>query len=263
MTPKDDMVFFDEPGLFRPEADEVHISTVFTWDISRSQYLKECWSQYYPMVKVGGPAYGDPGGEFEPGKYIKPGVTITSRGCPNKCGFCLVPEREGNIRELEIYPGNIIQDNNILACSKEHLKKVFAMLKEQRDIIFLGGLEASRVTDWIAEELDKLRIDELWFACDNDNSIEPLRKATEKLKRKNSHKLRCYVLCGYGDQTIPQAENRLRQVYELGFMPFGQLYQPAHQFIEYPQEWKEFIRKWSRPAIIRVRMEKTGGYVDE
>lgn len=41
MTPTDDMVAFDEPGLFRPEADEVHISTVFTWDIPKAEYLKK------------------------------------------------------------------------------------------------------------------------------------------------------------------------------------------------------------------------------
>ena len=33
MTPDDDMAFVGQPGLFRPDTDEVHISVTFTWDI--------------------------------------------------------------------------------------------------------------------------------------------------------------------------------------------------------------------------------------
>lgn len=113
-TPIDDMAFIGAPPLDRPEADEVHISCAFTWDQPKAEDLKMAWSQYYPVVKVGGPAYDDPCDGFTPGQYLKPGITITSRGCNNHCPWCLVPEREGKIRELAICPGNKIQDNNLL-----------------------------------------------------------------------------------------------------------------------------------------------------
>jgi hypothetical protein len=32
-------------------------------------------------VKVGGPAFSAPGGDFIPGRYMKRGYVITSRGC--------------------------------------------------------------------------------------------------------------------------------------------------------------------------------------
>ena len=81
---------------------------------------------------VGGPAFGAGGRIFKPGLYVKHGVTFTSRGCPNKCRFCLVPALEGKIQVLPIRSGNIVQDNNLLACPQGHLNQVFKMLKTQK-----------------------------------------------------------------------------------------------------------------------------------
>ncbi len=53
-TPNDDMAFFDVPGMFRPEADEVHVSCTFSWDIHRAEMLYNAWSEHYPVVKIGG-----------------------------------------------------------------------------------------------------------------------------------------------------------------------------------------------------------------
>ncbi|KKL15662.1 hypothetical protein LCGC14_2503320, partial [marine sediment metagenome] len=113
-TPIDEMALSGEPGLFSPEADEVHICCVFTWDIPKAERLQAAWSQYYKTVRIGGPAYGSPLGPFIPGQYIKPGVTFTTRGCNMKCYWCLVPSREGRLQTLDFPPGYIIQDNNLL-----------------------------------------------------------------------------------------------------------------------------------------------------
>jgi hypothetical protein len=77
----------------------------FTWHKSEAERIAESWATYYKTVKVGGPAYEDPGTDFVPGMYLKTGCTITSRGCPKKCGWCAVPTREGAVRELPIKPG--------------------------------------------------------------------------------------------------------------------------------------------------------------
>src|SRR3989304_2567118 len=84
-TPTDDMAFVGDPPLFRPEADEIHVSATFTWDIAEAQRLAQAWSWHYSNVRLGGPAFGDPGGPFVPGRYIKNGVVMTSRGCPFGC----------------------------------------------------------------------------------------------------------------------------------------------------------------------------------
>jgi hypothetical protein len=101
-TPDDGLAFVGDPPLFRPEADEVHVSCCFTWDRPEAERLARAWANCGYKVRVGGPAYDAPAGDFAPGVYVKTGMTITSRGCIRRCPFCLVPKREGKLRTLPI-----------------------------------------------------------------------------------------------------------------------------------------------------------------
>jgi len=124
------------------------------------------------------------------------------------------------------------------------------MLKNQKSIHFTGGLESSRVTSKIAEELRGLRIKELWLACDYHNALKPLKIAVEKLKRVGftRNHLRCYCLIG---KDMNEEESRLREIWDIGCIPFAQLYRDRENTINYSKEWKRFQRMWSRPAIMR------------
>lgn len=255
-TPDDAYAFVGDPPmeLWRPEADEVNVSCTFTWDKMKAERLADAWSQYY-TVKLGGPAIEPHNGEFIPGRYIMQGVTFTSRGCKNNCLHCLVPEREGKLREIKNFaPGYIIQDNNLLQCSHEHISKVFDMLKVQRRAaIFSGGLDPTLIDDWVVEKLGNIRIDQLFLAADTKAALEPLRNAVEKLKPLNlgRDKLRCYTLIGHND-SVNQATERLEAVWRIGCMPFAQLFQPPDKWIEYPPEWKKLARIWERPAATKA-----------
>jgi len=254
-TPTDPYAFVGDPPFdsWRPKADIVHISVTFTWDIDEAERLRYAWWQYYPHVAIGGPALNsDIARPFIAGQYIKQGVTFTSRGCNNHCSHCLVPEREGRLRVLDIMPGHIIQDNNLLQCPRDHIGYVFSMLRSQkRAITFSGGLQSSLVNDYIVEQLQTIPIKELFLACDTKEAIKPLRKATQKLSALDRNKLRCYVMIGK-DETISEAEDRLEQVWEAGCLPFSQLYQPPDKYIEYPLEWTKLNWKWSRPAAMKA-----------
>ena len=60
-----------------------------------------------------------------------------------------------------------------------------------------------------------------------------------------------FVLIGFHENETPtQAEDRLKKVYDLGFLPFAQLYQGKVRKI-YDKEWRDLARKWSRPAAYR------------
>lgn len=258
MTPNDDLAFIGGPpmSLFRPTPDsiaEVHISCVFTWDSKKALWLKEAWGMYYPKVKLGGGAFGSPAVEFVPGMYVKHGCLITSYGCNNHCPWCLVPEREGRLKELPIHSGYNIIDNNLLQCSKGHITQVFEMLKKQPHRIDLsGGLDSRLLTDSIADDLRSLRIRRMFFACDTKESIKPLERAKKKLYGLGMEQLRCFVMLGYDSETTSQALERLEAVYHLGFMPFAQLYQPPDKFIQYSREWKKIQKEWSRPPITKA-----------
>ena len=260
-TPTDSLVFTGPPPLpqFRPtdKNTPVFVSVTFTWHRAYAEQLAQMWRAHYGNVRIGGPAYDDPGGEFTPGRFLKIGCTITSRGCPKKCGWCKVPFSEGNLRELRaIQPGWIVQDNNLLACSRPHLERVFSMLRQQgKRIFFNGGLDKHFLQSWHRELFDSISIGELWFACDiGGTDLGHLERAAKILDGIPKSKWRCYTMVGYDGETIEQAEARIRSVYQLGFLPFSQLYQPPtadRPTKLYPLEWKHMNRKWSRPAIYK------------
>jgi len=259
-TPDDEDVRFGPPGLF-DQADEVRVSVTWTWDKPRAEHLADQWRMITSNVQVGGPAYDDPGGEFTPGMFLKHGYTITSRGCPNNCWFCSVPKREGTVRELEIHDGHILQDNNILACSEDHVRRVFAMLSRQRNpIVLSGGIEAKLLQSWHVDELARLRLQSLWMAYDTADDYEPLIVASRLLReagliKPTSHVVSCYVLVGYRKDTIEKAEKRLTDVMHLGIRPFAMLYNKA-EGREDRQVWNQFARTWANSIIVGSRMRQ-------
>lgn len=253
-TPDDDLVRIGVgPGLF-DEADEVHVSVAFSWDLPLAEKLAKFWESVAP-VRIGGPATGEAGGEFVPGMYVKCGYVITSRGCPNNCWFCSVPKREGPLRELPITDGLNILDDNLLACSDDHIKSVFSMLQRNKvngRVQFTGGLEANRLKPWHVESLRELRPKQIFFAYDTPDDLDPLRVAGRMLLdagfTTTSHTLRAYVLCGYPKDTFDAARQRMLETIDAGFMPMAMLYRDTKGIRS--SEWMRWQREWARPAII-------------
>jgi len=256
-SPDDDLAYFGPPDMYS-EADEVHISVAFSYDIPKAEELAKDWERVAP-VKMGGPALGDPGGAFVPGQYLKEGYVITSRGCPNNCWFCDVPKREGGIRELEVHDGWNLLDSNLLACSEEHILKVMSMLgRQNRRIELTGGLEAARLKPWHVNALWEVRPSQMFFAYDTPDDLEPLVEAAKLLQYADftrSH-LRCYVLMGWPKDTMKAAEKRLVEAWEAGFMPMAMLYKNGKGDTD--PEWHKFQRGWARPAATRSIMRKRG-----
>lgn len=258
-TPIDPLVRVGVPPGLYDEADEVHVSVVFTWDLPVAEKLARAWAHVAP-VRIGGPATGEPGGEFVPGRYVRDGYVLTSRGCPNRCWFCSVWRREGaEVRELTITEGWNVLDDNLLACSEAHQRAVFVMLAGQKQagyrIEFTGGLEAARLRPWHVEELSKLKPKQMFFAYDTPDDLEPLRAAGRMLLGAGwttaSHVLRAYVLCGYPKDTFEDAGKRMVETIKAGFMPMAMLYRDhaGHRDVE----WMRWQRRWARPAIMASR----------
>lgn len=252
-TPDDSLAFVGYPPFaeFRPTDRKmpVHVSVTFKWDRANAERIAASWRDFYDDVRISGPAYEDFGDEFTPGMYLKNGCTITSRGCTKHCGWC--PERNRDLREMGIHPGWVVQDSNLLACSERHIRAVFDMLREQKHPIkFSGGLDKHFLKPWHRLLFDSIRIDELWFACDVTSDLPWLEKAAEILEGIPLRKRRCYTMIGYDEEPEPLevSARRIERVFELGFMPFCQLYRPDEGVKHYPEEWRAVARKWARPA---------------
>jgi hypothetical protein len=268
-TPDDELVRFGPPDLL-DEADEVHVSVTFTYDKIIAERLAEQW-KYVAPTKIGGVAYGDNSLEFIPGRYVKPGYTITSRGCPRRCWFCGVWKKWPDVNIMPIYDGWNVLDDNLLAAKRPHVEAVFAMLRRQkrRDwpawdgrIEFTGGLEALSLEDYQVDLLAGLTPKpNMFFAYDPGDAFETLESAARRLLAagftRESHRMRAYVLIGYPKDTFELAEARLKQMLSIGFTPFAMLWRPetASQEKHRPApEWKRFSREWRRPKIIHAKV---------
>lgn len=256
-TPIDEYAFVGYPPISPlPEHDEIHVSCTFTWDKESCEDLAFKWEGVTNSpVRLGGIAYHSETTDFIPGLYIKPNIIFTSRGCNNNCKWCIVPKVEGRLKEIHIFQGNIIQDNNFLQTSKTHKEKVFNMLRKQKQISFRGGLETELIDDHFISNISSLRIADLWLACDTDSKLKYLKKACEKLKKAgfNQNKIRCYVLIG---DDMERNRKRLIEVFNAGAIPFGQLYRDFSDIkTKYSNEWCKFERIWQRPAITKAYMK--------
>jgi len=255
-TPDDELVRIGcAPTLF-DEADEVHVSVTFTWDLPLAERLANAWKGV-GAVKMGGPAVGGGEGPFTPGMYMKKGWVITSRGCDNTCWFCEAWRRNGKCKPLPITDGHIVQDDNLLGCPDFHIKDVFAMLSRQKERADLRGLEAKLLKPWHVGLFQQARIQQLWFAYDEPSDLEPLKRAGQMLTEAGftyaNRKARSYVLIGYKGDTIEQADKRLRDTVTAGFMPFAMLWKDKDGRSE--KGWGSFQRQWARPAIISSMMK--------
>ncbi len=63
----------------------------FTWDRPEAERLARAWSAHYDDVRIGGPAYGDLGDEFTPGRYLKLG-SLGTRAAIGRQRMERVPE---------------------------------------------------------------------------------------------------------------------------------------------------------------------------
>ncbi len=126
-----------------------------------------------------------------------------SRGCCNKCPFCVVPEKEGRIRPvepLELNPNGkyiTVQDNNFFA--SRGWEGALLWLRSKKQPVNINGIDVRCISEKKAKELNRLRLTKgqsLKIAWDNprENILPKLRTILKYIK---PNKLMCYVLIGY------------------------------------------------------------------
>jgi len=155
-------------------------------------------------------------------------IGFLTRGCPNSCRWCIVPQKEGNIKQYMMIrqvarPDTnkiVLLDNNILAC-QWGIDMLKQFTYEPYRIDLNQGMDARLANDdTIIGFNNETIIDILatikWthyirFSCDSDSQIEPLIKVAEKLKARGvkTSKIFVYLLV---TADIENAENRVSEL---------------------------------------------------
>ena len=170
-----------------------------------------------------------------------------TRGCPNKCPWCIVPKKEDNIRAysdiedwLDGRKEAVIMDNNIIAHQHglAQMEKIAAMGIR---VDINQGIEAGRITPEIALLLSRMKFTRyIRIACDTRAALPSVEKAVERMRSAGIRpaKVFCYVLVKDVDDALYRIE-RLRQ---LGVQSFAQPYRDFTNNIEPTQEQKRLAR---------------------
>lgn len=170
-----------------------------------------------------------------------------TRGCPNKCNHCIVPNKEGKIRanaEIEEFLKHdklILMDNNILA--HEHgIKELEKISKLKIKIDINQGIDSKLIDTSVALLFSKIKwLKPIRLACDHSNNIPYIEKAVKLLRENKVTPTRyfCYVLV----KDIPDALERVEFLKKIKVDPFAQPFRDFENKIKITKEQKLFA-KW-------------------
>lgn len=110
-----------------------------------------------------------------------------TRGCPNKCPWCVVPRKEGMIRPymdvdeiaVEGRKKLVLMDNNILAAGDYAVQQLEKIIERGYRVDFNQALDARLVNDEYARLLAKIKWlhNRIRFGCDTHGQIAECERA--------------------------------------------------------------------------------------
>lgn len=196
---------------FFTQYDRVYKSKVFT-------FTPDDYTPYECEVIKGGTGYDifsklpheidmmQPDYSIYPSIDKKTAYGFLTRGCPNKCKWCIVPQKEGGIIPymdvddiaVEGRTNLILMDNNILACDYG-IKQIEKIVERGYRVDFNQAMDARLVTEDIAKILAQVRwISVIRFGCDTPKQIEECKRAMSLIDRhrKNPASYLLYTMIG-------------------------------------------------------------------
>lgn len=120
-----------------------------------------------------------------------------TRGCPNKCKWCVVPVKEGVIHPymdcdeiaIEGRKNLVLMDNNILAAGNYALEQLKKIIERGYRIDFNQACDARLMTDEFAKLFAKVKWlnNRIRFGCDTTAQIEYCKRAISMINSYGYH----------------------------------------------------------------------------
>ena len=215
--------------LMRDSYDKVYSSSVFDFTPKPTKdYLPDC-------TVYGGTGYGLYGEEHDlpkeiddmfPDYSIYPkcdyAIGFLTRGCKNKCSYCVVPKKEGGIKAYAKWQDIVredtkrvhFMDNNVLAC-KYGIDQMREISKTDYLVDFNQGLDIMLLNDEICEIIKDIKWDKyIRFSCDKEYQLPYFERMVELFQKHKIplSKVFIYVLV---QKDLDNAERRVRKLHSL------------------------------------------------
>lgn len=181
-----------------------------------------------------------------------------TRGCSNKCPWCIVPSKEGNIKpnaDIDEFLGGmssaILMDNNVLA-SQHGLNQIQKIVDKKIKIDFNQGLDARIIAENkdIAKLLAKVRwLSPLRMACDSKGQMNSIEKATNLLRKYGAKPSNYFVYVLIKE--IDDAYDRVIFLKNLKLDPFAQPYRDFTKDSKVDKKAADFARWVNHKAIFK------------
>ena len=174
-----------------------------------------------------------------------------TRGCPNRCKWCVVPKKEGKISPYmdieEITAGRkkaILMDNNILA-SNYGLQQIEKIIKLGIKVDFNQGLDARLITDEIARLLAKVKwIKRIRFGCDTPGQIAEVERASALID-KYGYKGEYFLYCILMDSEESFARVNYWKSKSRRFLPHCQPFRDLNNPHQIIPQWQKDMAHWA------------------
>lgn len=243
---------------FLVDYDRVYKSKVFTFtpddytpyecEVVKGGTGYDIFSKLPPEIDIMQPDYS-----IYPNIDKKTAYGFLTRGCPNKCKWCIVPKKEGNITPymdvddiaIEGRTNLVLMDNNILACDYG-IKQIEKIIERGYRVDFNQAMDARLVTEDIAKMLAQVKwISVIRFGCDTPKQIEECKIAMSLIDKYRKTPAR-YLLYTMINDDINESYMRLSSFKDykrvrIQAQPFRDFNNP-NQVI--PQ-WQKDMARWA------------------
>lgn len=250
-----------EPDLW-DKPDRVYASLIF----EKSRPNAERLQTTYPDARIGGTGWDVSRSLEDEGIFRseqdysiypdwKQSIGFTQRGCRLKCGFCVVPKKEGAIRQeltiAELWRGDpwprelVLLDNDFFGQPgwRERIEEIRA---GHFKVSFCQGINARFLTDETAAAIasvdyrdTKMTRRVIYTAWDNRKDEERLFRGLDFLVKhgvKPRH-IMVYILLGYWEWSgLEDWEYRRRRLREFGCDPYPMPYERTREAVGF-QRW--------------------------
>jgi hypothetical protein len=252
-----------EPHLSDPRWERVYGSLIF----EASRILAERARVIYPGILLGGTGWDVASslegvgiatrGRLDYSDYPawQQSIGFTQRGCRLKCPFCVVPMKEGVIREEqtvadvwrgEPWPRELILLDNDFFGQPRWLDRIEEIRAGRFRVSFTQGINARMLTEDAAAAIasvdyrdDSMRTRRIYTAWDSRPDEGRLFRGLEALLRHGirPRHVMVYMLIGYWpDETHADRDYRRRRLREFGALPYPMPYRRTRELVGF-QRW--------------------------